>query len=267
MLRALLFLGLGASLFAGQVDPRLVNLVGPDARMVTAVDYVRGGQSALIHFLPMGITSEVPPQGIERSIQVRNTSPDNPDPLTILVGSIASLPSDAGNRVRRLDHATVLVGDPQEVDHAARRWAGREAPGDLAPRVARLIDRYDCWFILRRPFEAFLLRDGTTTPSAEALELSRAVEEVSGGIRYGSMIELSFEVVLASADDAAALATLGRWLPAFVQMMPPNRPMARLSELAENFSIRQEGRSAVVSFRLSEQRMRALLEKLPKDDQ
>jgi len=89
-------------------------------------------------------------------------------------------------------------------------------------------------------------------------ELIQVVEEARGGIRLGRPNEVSVEIQARTADDAATLAALGRWVPGFLQLEDPSGQMGALVAAIEDLSVRTDGRTAVASFSIPD----AALEKL-----
>src|ERR1039458_1356042 len=91
------------------------------------------------------------------------------------------------------------------------------------------------------------------------------VEEASGGIRVGAFSEVHVEVLMKTADDAATLAGLVRWLPGLIQLKEPRGLQSRMIELAENVSIRAEGRLATISFVISERKLEDMFKALTEE--
>ena len=84
---------------------------------------------------------------------------------------------------------------------------------------------------------------------------------MSGGIRFGPVNVAHVEAVFRSSEDASAVATLARWIPAFLQLKGPENFPGVLVETMENFTVYASGRRAVLSFRIPEDKVRALVEK------
>ena len=133
---------------------------------------------------------------------------------------------------------------------AIDRWSRQDdAASGVAARADRLSGTYDIWFLAVRPLE-LSLPEGAK-PLKYRDELVRVIEEVRGGVRLGSLNQMTAEVVARTADDAVTLAALGRWLPGLMQLNERNE-LAVFVELAESFAARVEGRSAVLSVSIPE---------------
>jgi len=97
------------------------------------------------------------------------------------------------------------------------------------------------------------------------LSLTEAVEEVRGGIRLGQDSVVEVEIDMRTADDAMAVATLGRWVPGFVQLQYPDSNEGRLAELIESLHVVSKGNTVSVSFALNEKKLSDLIETLKHD--
>jgi len=62
-------------------------------------------------------------------------------------------------------------------------------------------------------------------------DLRSLVEEVRGGVRLGAFNEVSLDVVMKTAEDAAVLAGISRWLPGFIQLQESRSPQSALAAL------------------------------------
>jgi hypothetical protein len=91
-------------------------------------------------------------------------------------------------------------------------------------------------------------------------DLIDAVEEVSGGVRFGAVDELHLEAVFRSADDALAAGTLARWLPGILQLQSSDALTAALVDAMEDFTVYTEGRRTSISLRIPEDKAQKLAE-------
>jgi hypothetical protein len=74
---------------------------------------------------------------------------------------------------------------------------------------------------------------------------------VEGGIRIGPTHSVRIELTARNPDDAAALAVLARWLPAMLET--EQSVEANLARAIEKFETQATGRTASLSFLLTEQ--------------
>jgi hypothetical protein len=92
-------------------------------------------------------------------------------------------------------------------------------------------------------------------------DLIDAVEEISGGIRFGTSNEFYLEAVFRDAEDAWAAATLARWLPGMLQLQPTYPgSLALLVDAIEDLRIYADGTRLTISLRIPEDKARSLLD-------
>jgi hypothetical protein len=252
---------LAVDLRAGELDPRVFRLIGPDTKWIVAVDLNRHRSSALRAIAPV---SDSP--GIHYVMKISGAPWQDAQPLFVDIGPDPPAGStgtsewgDAAIRTTRLASNVSVAGDRQRVQEALQRWSSDEPLGELAVKAQRLSRTYDNWFLAIRPLEPLApleqLAPGESSKKMKYRdELVQAVEEASSGIRFGSVNELRAEVLMKTAEDAAALAAFGKWLPGLLQLKDGS-VHAQIVELVENLSIESQGRTASISFLLSERKL------------
>src|SRR5215813_2984130 len=210
----LLFASLTA-LRAADLDPRLLRLIGPDAKFVAAIDLERFQASKFSALMAHETVTDAPLRfAMEIGVAKGQT-------LTVTVASAPASDPEAdeppvlyrGARIWKnndyLSYARLssfeLRGDPKSITAAIDRWHSAEPPGPLAATVRRLSNSYDAWFVMTKPLDLPDLAGGTTrSPRVE--EFAQAIDEVRGGIRFGSIADVTVEADCKSSDEASALA-------------------------------------------------------------
>jgi len=253
---------IAANLQAGEVNPKVLSLIGEDARAVYGGNLARYRQTVWNNIAPWRL-DQVISGSVQQVIAIANDDGGTP-PLTIMMGSAAASELADGLHFASLDSATSVLGDEAGTQEAVRRWSENSGLGELARKAQRLGESYDNWFLIVRPLE-LLGRSSIAPPSHFAAELMQMVEEASGGIRVGAFSEVHVEVLMKTADDAATLAGLVRWLPGFIQLREPRGLQSRMIELAENVSIRSEGRLATISLAISERKLEDMFKVLTEE--
>jgi hypothetical protein len=254
---------LAANLGAAELSPKVLRLIGPDTLTVRGTDVELFQNSALSEIFRVPLDWDAA-TGVRQVIGIENRTADGSRWLAVLVGASAIPAGEAedGTAFQALDANTAVHGDPQSVQEASLRWKADEPPGEIAAKVRRLALSYDNWFLMVKPLDKPLM-EFLGGPGAPALkyrnEAIQAIEEASGGIRFGALNEFHAEALLKAPEDAAAVATLARWVPGFVQLQEPWSVPSRLADIAGDLSIRAEGRSVSISFTLPEREMRELL--------
>ena len=248
-------------LWPADLNPKILNLVGPHAHTVFGQNIERHQQSALGTFFPVLDSSR-------QSLSIKYFDPaDSRESelfLSIREGAITP-PLEADSPERVLDSYTTMRGESSVLDEAAMLWLREDArPAPLAYRVQQLAGMYDNWFVMLKPLNFAAGERGPSGPwpLKYRKDMVEMIEEVSGGIRFGTNIECRVQAVMRSADDAKALAALAKWLPGLIQLMPSSSPMAPLVDLAENISTTTDGRVVTLSFQLPEEKVRELAGRL-----
>jgi hypothetical protein len=251
-----------ASLQAGELNPKVLTLIGENARTVYGGNLARYRQTVWNNIAPWRLDQAV--SGSVQQLVVIANDDGGPPPLTIMIGSAAASEQADGLQFASLDSATSVFGDEAGTQEAVRRWRENSDMGELARKAQRLSESHDNWFLIVRPLE-LLGRSSIAPPSHFAAELMQMLEEASGGIRVGAFSEVHAEVLMKTADDAATLAGLGRWLPGLIQLKEPHGLQSRMIDLAENVSIRAEGRLATISLVISERKLEDMLKVLTEE--
>jgi hypothetical protein len=154
-----------------------------------------------------------------------------------------------------LDNETAVYGDQAVVRQAANRWSQSvNQDADLAAKLTRMSESFDNWLIAIRPLENAAEPSAGSAPLKYRADFVRLVREVRAGIRLGGINQVQVEVEMNTAEDAAGLVALGRWLPGLLQMRGDWE--ASMAELAENVAVWQNGNTASFSFTLDENKLK-----------
>jgi hypothetical protein len=245
-LSGILFAG---SLIAADLDPKVLKLVGPDARIIMGTDVQRYSESPLQAMFPASLARTT--AGSVRQWITITYEEDKP-PLSIFIGA-----PEASEETVLLDSATAIESDPAGVQEALQRWRSDEKPGELAQQVRRLSSSYDNWFLLVRPLQLIAREHDDTLKYRN--ELMQAIDQVSGGIRLGVFNEVHVEVVTKTPDDAITIAALAHWLPGFLQMENSHAGPGLLVNAAENLTTTARGNVVSISFTLSTEKLEQIM--------
>jgi len=173
-------------------------------------------------------------------------------------------PAAAGVAFAFLDATLAVAGERELVRAAIDRWLDRATPpADLAARAAEASSRYDVWMVTAAwPAELAGRLPPESGGAAVQGELIRAIEQMSGGVKFGAEVTIAGESVLKTDKDAAALADVFRFLASFLQMQAKSERAARLAEYARRIQIASEGNRVRVSLVLPEPEFEKLFERL-----
>jgi hypothetical protein len=127
----------------------------------------------------------------------------------------------------------LLVGQSTSVKAAIdRQRTGSRLSPELAARVQATAGDYDAWLVTATSPANLASRVPERTASgAMQGNVIQAIEYVSGGVRFGSNVELAGEAVTKTAQDATALVDVVRFLGSMAASNAPTQsPIAKLYE-------------------------------------
>jgi hypothetical protein len=113
-----------------------------------------------------------------------------------------------------LSPSIVALGDVDSVRAAIeRRQSGTGPAPEIAARVDAASQAYDLWFVSAVPVSALIQQ----LPKANATEALKSgaldsVQQASGGVNFGDPVKLSAELTTPSAQEAAKLAAVLRFV-------------------------------------------------------
>jgi hypothetical protein len=254
---------LAACCFAAELSPELLGLIGADARMVTGADLNRQGDSILNQFFQSRVAPDT--RASYRALWIERNGADGPVTLTVVAGPIPPKAPNFPEEFTSLDANIMVAGPPDSVRDAQRSWTVEQPLSPIAARVRRLAESYDNWFLMTKPFARLSQIPQAVLGSAVPLlkdkqDLVDAVEELSGGVRFGAVNELNLEAVFRNPEDAWAVAILARWVPGILQLQPPYSPTGMLVNAMEDFTVHFAGQRVSISLRIPEEKARSLIE-------
>jgi hypothetical protein len=259
--RPLILLCASTGLTAGQFDPRLLRLIGPDAKYVSAGDFERyqASKLSLRPFHQVYIEGEPPRFRLEIGTEDRRTlyvtvtsipiSPPDPDTPAVVYRGVRTWTAQGVSHATP-DPTIELYGEDKIVQEAIDRWQDAKAPlSPLAAKAQGLSFSYDAWFIMTTPlavpeFAGF----GPRSPRIE--ELAHAIGEVRAGLRFGRVLEAVVEIDAKSPEEASALAVFGRYLPALLETR--SDPQSQVFKLADRVVSQSHGSTAMLSLSIDE---------------
>ncbi len=233
---------LASGAMACGADSTLLNLVMPDAQILAGANVERILGSPLGKNISSQVHGAVPelPQIMQKAgfdptrdlkeVLIAATDKGQNGPALVLVrGSfdpdkIRAAASGTGRKVQSYEGATILEnpsqskgvfafldttiavgGDLDQVQAAIRR---RSEPARLdarlASRVAEMSDRYDIWVVSAASLSK--MTEGISSPQMkQAEDLLKAVEQISGGVKFSANLDLGVELTTHSEKDAERL--------------------------------------------------------------
>lgn len=276
-------------------DPALVELVMPDAAVVIGINVARIKSSAigqsiaaqiqptdtalkqlveLTGFDPLRDLDEiliaVPPgksQG-RGLVLLRGSFDPSRLPALAQLGDvrlttfqgvrIASIQQQDPFALACLSNSLALAGDPESVRAAIarRRSASPLDPGLLA-KVSQLSETYDLWLVAMIPVADLAGELPDPNLSGIAGEMLKSIKQASGGIKLGTTLEVSLELVTSSYKDALALRDV---LKFFTGLALTQAKPTQAADLLDNLRLTVEGTSLKLQIEIPEQQIARMIQ-------
>ncbi len=153
-----------------------------------------------------------------------------------------------------LDNRTAVLGDPDLVRTAIdRRGSGVGIDAKLAAKVNEVSGKYDAWMVSIAPLSNFSgkLPDERMNGMING-EMVQGIEQASGGVMFGSTVQIAGEAVARSEKDATALADVVRFLAGMVQMNRTKPEVAKLAALLDTLDLRTTSNTLTFSLSVPE---------------
>jgi len=154
-----------------------------------------------------------------------------------------------------LDNSIAVAGDADNVKAAIdRRNSSRSIDPALAARIDQLSASEDAWSVSMVPLAALTNQNVPDTKLNGMLnsDIVKTIQQTSGGIKFGAIIQLSAEAVTRSAQDATALADVVRFLANMVQMNTPQAGQAAVTALVQSLNVKADGNTVKVGLAIPE---------------
>lgn len=125
-----------------------------------------------------------------------------------------------------LDGSIAIAGDEALVKGAIdRRNSSTSLDAKFAAKVNEVSARYDAWIVSSAPVSQFAgAAPDRNMGGAMRSDAMQAIEQTSGGVRFGNVVEIAGEAVTRSAKDAQALVDVVRFLSGMAQMNREKNP-------------------------------------------
>jgi hypothetical protein len=173
--------------------------------------------------------------------------------------------ADVQNAIAFFDAGTAVMGDLASVKGAIERQKSATAPSNqLLAKVNDLSSNNDFWFVTLVPLSEFAgAMPDPNLSSAMQGNLLAAINEASGGIRFGDTVTISAEAVTRSEKDAQALVDVVKFVAGMVQMNRQNNPTAgQVSTLFDTLDCKTSGNVTKVSLSIPEQQLEQMIQML-----
>jgi hypothetical protein len=173
--------------------------------------------------------------------------------------------ADGENGIAFFDATSAVMGDLPSVQAAIqRRKSGAPPSGQLLAKVRDLSAKNDFWFVTLVPVSEFAgAMPDPNLSSAMKGNLLAAINEASGGIRFGDTVTISAEALTRSDKDAQALVDVVKFVAGMIQLNRQNNPAAgQVATLLDTLDCKTAGNVTTISLAIPEQQLEQMLDML-----
>src|SRR5579864_2571749 len=168
-----------------------------------------------------------------------------------------------------LGNSVAVAGDLDNVKGAIDRRFGNASQIDpgLAASVQQLSGSQDAWSVSMVPIAALANNNVPNTNLNGMLnsDLLKAIQQTSGGIKFGAIIQISAEAVANSTQNATALADVIHFLGNMVEANAPTASAAAIASLVQSLSVQTDGNTVKLALAIPEQQLESLVNSAPHD--
>lgn len=171
----------------------------------------------------------------------------------------------ADNAIVFLDGGRAAVGDTASVKAAIdREKSAAAASGELITKVGLVSTNNDFWFVTLVPLSEF---SGTVpdpnVSGAMRNNMLTAINQASGGIRFGDTVKLSAEAITRSDKDAQALVDVVKFVVGMLQMNRQNNATAgQVANLLDTLDCKTAGNVMTLSLAIPEQQLEQMIDSM-----
>ena len=166
-----------------------------------------------------------------------------------------------------LGDSVAIAGDLDSVKAAIDRRAGNASQIDptLAAIVQRLSASLDAWSVSMVPIAALANEKVPDTNLNGMLnsDVLKAIQQTSGGIKFGAIVQISAQAVANSSQNATALADVIHFLGNMVQANAPAGSAAAITSLVQSLSVQTDGNTVKLALAIPEQQLETLVNSAP----
>ncbi|MGP0076096.1 MAG: hypothetical protein ACLPWF_29605 [Bryobacteraceae bacterium] len=182
--------------------------------------------------------------------------------LTYAAPSSSQVPTAIGF----FDATTALAGDVTSVKAAIdRKQSKAPADGNVLGKAQQVSANNDFWFVTLVPLSNFSgAIPNSNLSGAMQGNLFAAINQASGGVRFGDTVTISAEAVTRSEKDAQALVDVVKFFAGLVQLNRQQNPTAgQVATLLDTLQTSTSGNTTTISLAIPEQQLEQLLNSAP----
>jgi hypothetical protein len=160
-----------------------------------------------------------------------------------------------------LDDSTAAAGDLDSVKAAIDR---HNLTATLDPALTAKIGAVsaveDAWVVSMAPISSFAKSvPNKNVSGALQGDVIKAIQQSSGGIKFGSTVEISGELTTRTDQDASSLAAVVQFFMNMAQMNSPTGARPELGALLQNLTVNTNANAVNVSLKIPEAELETLI--------
>ncbi|MBZ5611223.1 MAG: hypothetical protein LAP38_23425 [Acidobacteriia bacterium] len=171
----------------------------------------------------------------------------------------------ADNAIAFLDAGSAAVGDLPSVKGAIdRQKSSAAASGQLVAKVGSVSAKNDFWFVTLVPLSEFAgTMPDPNVSGAMRNNMLTAVNQASGGIRFGDTVTLSAEAITRSDKDAQALVDVVKFVVGMLSMnRQDNAAAGQVASLLDTLDCKTTGNVMTLSLAIPERQLEQMIESM-----
>ena len=157
-----------------------------------------------------------------------------------------------------IDGATVAAGSLKGVRAALdQRSAGSIIPAAVMARINQLSTTEDVWTVSTANFGSLPMPGADPSDSGSAV--LQSIQQASGGVKFGSQVQLDAQAVTGSAQDASSLGDVIKLLAQMVEMHGSTNPVpGQVTDLLKSMVVTTDNNTVKITLTLPESQIESL---------
>ena len=282
---------------ANAADQQLLNMVMPDAKVLAGVNVLQAKATPFGSFVVSQITNNDkgfqefvnltgfnPSQDVSEILAATSGDKANPNGLILARGTfdtasiVAAILADKKHQsqtysgatlvtssdpkqkesVAFLDGTIAVAGDTTSVEAALdRRSSANSIDPALAAKVNTLSTTEDAWSISVASLASLFPTDNK---AAQQLAVFKSIVQSSGGVKFGSNVQVNGQAVTSDPKDATALGDVIKFVAQLVAMNASKDPQAAgAAGLLQNLTVTTDGANVNVALLIPEADLEGLI--------
>jgi hypothetical protein len=171
--------------------------------------------------------------------------------------------NSVNHAVAFLGNTIAMAGDLDSVHAAIDRRTATSTAIDpaLATLVQQLSESLDAWSVSTVPLSSLADQKLPNEQLNNVLnsDLLKSIQQTSGGVKFGSSVQLSAQAVADTSQNATALADVARFLANMVQANAPAPAAAAIASLIQSLSVQANGNTVNLAASVPESQVESLV--------